>query len=77
MDRNGSEIGRKDFFGYSFNEIIEASIPLADLKIKEDDELDFVILVEADGGIAESWPRNRFISVKIPSKKHIMEEWSV
>ncbi|MFH0839898.1 MAG: hypothetical protein V1883_02640 [Candidatus Omnitrophota bacterium] len=76
FDNSGKEIEKKEFSGYSFDEIAEVTIPFTDLGVKENDELEFVILVEADGGIAESWPKNRFISVKIPSKKHIMEEWS-
>lgn len=77
FDNSGKEIEKKDFFGYSFDEIAETTVPFADLRVKENDALEFVILVEADGVIAESWPRKRFISVKVPSKKHIIEEWSV
>ncbi len=77
VDENGRETGRKEFAGYAFNNIMEAAISFADLKMGSGREIDFVILVDVDGTIAESWPRNRFISVNVPDKKQIIEEWSV
>ena len=77
IDENGREERMKEFTGYAFNEIVEASVSFEDLEITDGKELDFVILVEIDGAIAESWPRNRFISVNIPDKKQIIQEWSV
>lgn len=77
VDEKDKETGRKEFTGYAFNDIMEAAIPFRDLKIGGGREINFVILVDVDGVMAESWPRNRFISVNIPDKKQIMEEWSV
>lgn len=77
LGEKNKKMEKKDFTAYSFNEVVECGISFADLNASVNDELRFVILVDVDNIKCESWPRKRFISIKVPSKKAILQEWSV
>jgi len=75
--KNGVEIEKKVFGTYAFNEVLESAVRFEDMKVKSSEELRFVIVVNVDKTICETWPKNRFIEIKIPDKKTIIKEWAV
>jgi alpha-amylase/alpha-mannosidase (GH57 family) len=77
FDENDMIIGQKYFNTYAFNEVIECAIPFRELKTRAGEELKFVILVNVDGVRCESWPKKRFISIKVPTKETILQEWNL
>jgi len=61
----------------AIKDIVELSVPFADIGAKAGDEVQFMVVVSRDSQELERWPRGKGVAFNVPAADFLERQWSV